>query len=153
MERKIIDTHHSIERYAKRYSKIISKERVQKAIYDAMDIIFSQYKDTTGTYAIYSMSTGICAIIDWRRDNQNFRDKNNHAIVVTLPPLKRSHKDFKTTSPKDIKLIVESILQKTVRLKEDCSNYIQEVKIGSIRMFFEDGKLYDSGIEYFIGVE
>jgi hypothetical protein len=70
-----------------------------------------------------------------------------------LPPIKKSIRDLKTTKPQDVKIIVESMLRNSIKFKEGFFNYLQEVKIGNLSLWFEDGKLYDSGISYFIDVE
>lgn len=151
--RKIIDTHHSIDQFHTRYEDRFSKERIKKVVNDGMYKIINQYNDVSTTYAIWSKSTGIAVIIDWRPDNKTPKDTTNHAIIITLPPIKKSIRDFKTTKPQDVKIIVESMLRNSIRFKEGFFNYLQEVKIGNLSLWFEDGKLYDSGISYFIDVE
>lgn len=153
MNRKIIDTKHAIDRYADRYRNIISREDVNEVIYNGMDKIIDNYDDTSAVYALYSKSTGICAVIDWRKDYKS-RDNLNHAIVVTLPPPKRSFSDFHTTSPKDIKIMVENhidSLVKTKKLKESF-NYIQKQSINGLDVFMEDGVVYDYGIDFYLEV-
>jgi hypothetical protein len=151
--RKIIDTHHAIDQYVNKYEHLFSKDRVNKVIKDAIKKILSEYNDESTTYAVWSKSTGICAIIDWRQDSKDRYDQQNHAIIITLPPPKKSAKALKTINPKDVKIIVESLLQTSIKFKESYYNYIQEVKIGNLSLFFEDGKLFDSGIAYFIMVD
>jgi hypothetical protein len=150
--RKIIDTHHAIDQYVKRYKDQFSKEIVNKMITNAINKIITEYDDEATIYAIWSKSTGICAIIDWRKDIHNKKDTQNHAVIITLPPIKKNFKDLHTTHPNDVKMIVESLLQKCIKLQEGYYNYIQEVKIGALKLFFEKGKLFDSGIAYFIEI-
>jgi len=156
VDRKIIDTKHAIERYVQRYSGSFDKQRVNKVIEDAMKKIITTYNDEATTYGIYSLSTGICAIIDWRKDNQNRYDSKNHAVVVTLPPVKKDVKDF-LTGKDDVRIIVESALLETVPksvFKESLtSEYIEMYEIEGLQTFFEKGIMFDSGIAFCIEVE
>lgn len=122
--RRIIDTHHSIDQYANRYKDLFDRDRVNKVVHDGIDKILTQYNDVSTTYAIWSKSTGIAVIVDWRPDALKPQDKNNHAIIITLPPIKKSIKDLKTKSPKDVKIIVESMLKRAVKFKEGFYNYL-----------------------------
>ena len=112
--RKIIDTKHAIDRFRDRYNNRYSIGRIRKVVYDAMSTIIDKYHDEATTYGVWSKSTGICVIIDWRRDSMNRRDNLNHAVIVTLPPVKDEFKNFHTTSPKDIRFIVERSLYDSI---------------------------------------
>lgn len=153
--RKIIDTKHSIDRFIERHSEF-SKKRVNKVILDAMDQIITKYKDESTTYGIWSKSTGICVIVDWRKDTKNKEDKNNHAIIITLPPIKKDFKDFHTTNKKDIRLIVESYLNTMIQkrvLKEDKDiNKLKRIYINGLSVFLHEGFMYDSGIAFCLQV-
>jgi hypothetical protein len=150
--RKIIDTFLSLERFTQRYKDTFPKDRIEKVIYDGMNKIIKEHNDRMTTYALWSRSTGIAVILEWRRDKENRQDKRNHAIIITLPPLKKSFQDLKTTKPTDVKIIVESMIRDRIKLKEEKSDYLKRVKINSLTLWFEDGKMYDSGISHFIEV-
>lgn len=155
--RKIIDTKHSIDRFVDRYNNKYGVDRVHKVIYDAMETIIDKYQDESTTYGVWSKSTGICVIIDWRRDSMNRRDNLNHAVIVTLPPVKDEFRNFHTTNPKDIRFIVEKMLFGQIMdnvLKEDFeSNKLKEVKINKHSVFLHEGKMFDSGIAFCFEVE
>lgn len=155
--RKIIDTKHAIDRFLDRYDNRYSFERVRKVVYDAMSTIIDKYHDESTTYGVWSKSTGICVIIDWRRDTMNRRDNLNHAVIITLPPIKDEFRNFHTTSPKDIRFIVERCLYDSIpnkKLKESFKpNNLQEVKFGGHSVFLHEGKMFDSGISFCIKVE
>lgn len=156
--RKIIDTKHAIDRFIDRYDYRYNIERIKKVIYDAMSTIIDKYHDEATTYGIWSKSTGICVIIDWRRDTMNRRDNLNHAVIVTLPPIKDEFRNFHTTSPKDIRFIVERSLYEFVvdkiNLRESFKpNNLQGVKFGRHSVFLHEGKMFDSGISFCIEVE
>ena len=154
--RKIIDTKHSIDRFVDRYD-IFTKIRVNKVITDAMKQIIDKYSDESTTYGVWSKSTGICVIIDWRKDTQNSHDKENHAVVITLPPIKKEFKDFHTTNKNDVRLIVEAYLNSAIRkriLKEDKDiNKLKKVSLNGLFIFLHEGIMYDSGIAFCIEVE
>jgi hypothetical protein len=157
--RKIIDTAHSIERLIDKTRFInLDKDQVITVINNGMKKIVDNYKDEDTTYGIWSKSTGICVILEWRRDNQNRGDKNNHAIIVTLPPIKKNFKDFHTKSG-DIRIIVESYLHsyimKLVQKEIGYSaNEIQTIKLNeNVTVTYHEGELWDSGIAYCIEVE
>lgn len=157
--RKIIDTSHSIERFIDKTRFVdLEKDQVIKVINNGIEKIINNYKDESTTYGIWSKSTGICVILEWRRDNQNSKDKNNHAIIVTLPPIKKNFKDFHTKSG-DVRIIVESYLhtylmklyQKEISFG---ANDIQSFKLNeNINVTYHEGKLWDSNIAYCIEVE
>ena len=155
--RKIIDTKHAIDRFRDRYNNRYSIGRIRKVVYDAMSTIIDKYHDEATTYGVWSKSTGICVIIDWRRDSMNRRDNLNHAVIVTLPPVKDEFKNFHTTSPKDIRFIVERSLYDSIpnrTLKEAFKpNNLQEVKFGRHSVFLHEGKMFDSGISFCIEVD
>ena len=159
MNRKIIDTKHAIDRFTQRYNNLFNKERVEKVIYDAMKIIINKYNDEATTYGIWSKSTGICVIIDWRKDTKNRADKNNHAIIITLPPIKKEFKNFHTINSNDIRIIVEKALESAIikkLLTEDTEDYepnkIKVVKVNRHLVYLHEGTMYDSGIAYCIQV-
>ncbi len=155
--RKIIDTKHAIDRFLDRYDNRYSFERVRKVVYDAMSTIIDKYHDESTTYGVWSKSTGICVIIDWRKDTMNRRDNLNHAVIITLPPIKDEFRNFHTTSPKDIRFIVERSLYDSIpnkKLKESFKpNNLQEVKFDNHSVFLHEGKMFDSGISFCIKVE
>jgi phosphoglycolate phosphatase-like HAD superfamily hydrolase len=150
--KKIIDTHHVVDRFISRYQDTFSKEQVNRIIKNAIEKIIIDYKDESTTYAVWSKSTGISVIIDWRRDLHNPKDTQNHAIIITLPPIKKKFNDLYSKG-KDVRLIVEKTLQSMFKLTESNSNYYEMVSIGSLNMFFEDGKMFDSGIAYCFAVK
>lgn len=156
--RKIIDTKHAIDRFVDRYNNRYSLNRIHRVIYDAMNTIIDKYHDESTTYGVWSKSTGICVIIDWRRDTMNKRDNLNHAVIVTLPPVKDEFRNFHTTNPKDIRFVVENLLHdlvvEKISLKESFKpNKLKEVKINNHSIFLHEGKMFDSGISFCIEVE
>lgn len=157
--RKIIDTSHSIERLIDKTRFVgLDKNQVIKVINNGIEKIINNYKDESTTYGLWSKSTGICVILEWRRDNQNNRDKNNHAVIVTLPPIKKNFKDFHT-KPGDVRMIVEKYLHSQIMKMVQkeigySSNEIQIVKLNeNINVTYHEGKLWDSNIAYCIEVE
>jgi len=156
--RSIIDTKHAIDRFRDRYNNRYSIGRIRKVVYDAMSTIINKYHDEATTYGVWSKSTGICVIIDWRRDTMNSYDNLNHAVIVTLPPVKGEFKNFHTVNPKDVRFIVERCLYEEVvekiSLKESFKhNNLKEVKINNHSVFLHEGKMFDSGISFCIEVE
>jgi phosphoglycolate phosphatase-like HAD superfamily hydrolase len=150
--RKIIDTHHAVDRFISRYQDTFSKEQVNNIIKNAIEKIIMDYRDESTTYAVWSKSTGVSVIIDWRRDLHNPKDKQNHAIIITLPPIKKKFNDLYSKG-QDVRLIVEKTLQSMFKLTESNSNYYEMVSIGTLNMFFENGKMFDSGIAYCFAVK
>ncbi len=152
--RKIIDTKHSIDRYLDRYPNL-SKNTIIAVVTKAIDKILDTYNDEETTYGIWSKSTGICIIIDWRKENYN-SDGMNHAVLVSLPPKKNSFNDFHTTKPNDIRIMVEKRIQENIsldRIKESSiSDYIIEVDSGANKVFIEEGSIYDYGIGIYFSV-
>jgi hypothetical protein len=152
--RKIIDTNHAIDRYLQRYKGEFSREEVNDVIYRAMDKIINDYSDISVVYVVWSRSTNITLVLDWRED-YNDKDGVNHAIIITLPPLKKEFADLKTTNRDDVKLMVERHISARVSdhtLKESHS-YIQKDNIEGVTMFVEDGKVFDYGIDFFLEID
>jgi hypothetical protein len=79
------------------------KKELEKVIKKAMPIIVSKFKDKSGNYGIHSKSTNINVIIDWRPDREVSNDSRNHAVVVSVLPLKKNV-HFR---PSDTQVIVE----------------------------------------------
>ena len=149
--RKIIDTRHFIDRAIEQYQGV-SLERIQKVINDGINSIVENYQDESTTYGIWSRSTGICVIIDWRKEGNNKRDGKNHAIIITLPPPKKEFTNFHTTGKNDVRIIVEKVLDKMIPFYIK-KGKIREVKLNNHSIFFEKGKMFDSGIAYCIEVK
>jgi len=120
LNRKIIDTKHAIDRtLASRYEEnqltdemkklLKDKEKFKDAVYSvirkAMPIILNKYKDKTGNYGIHSKSTNINVVIDWRLDRKDKTDLRNHAIIVSVLPVK-NNAYFKKG---DTKIVVECV--------------------------------------------
>jgi len=157
--RKIIDTYHSIDRLVDKTRFVnLEKDQVITVINNGIKKIIDNYKDESTTYGIWSKSTGICIILERRKDNQNNKDKNNHAIIITLPPIKKNFKDFHTKSV-DTRIIVESYLHsyimKIAQKEIGCSaNEIITIKLNeNVNVTYHEGELWDSGIAYCIEVE
>lgn len=152
--RKIIDTKHSIDRYLDRYP-ILSKNSIITVVTKAIDKILDIYNDEETTYGVWSRSTGICVIIDWRKEGYN-SDGMNHAILVSLPPKKNSFNDFHTVKPNDVKIMVEKRIQENIsskKLKESInSDFLVEINLGANKVFIEDGSIYDYGIGIYFDV-
>lgn len=110
--RYLIDTHHSIDRtYDGRgvdkqvYPTIKSfKDDCTIVIKRGMDKIFDEHNDRTGTYLIHSNGTHIGIVVNWRKDRENWRDTRNHAIVVSVLPVRRTHY---SNNPDDIMIFTE----------------------------------------------
>ena len=150
--RKIIDTKHSIDRLSQRYS--IQKSDVEKVVHNAIDKIIEEHNDVSTTYGVWSKSTNICVIIDWRKDYKS-KDDSNQAIIVTLPPPKKDFSKFHTINKDDVKLIVEYFIQEYINkkvLKESC-NRLVEVNFGPTSLFVEDGIIFDYGIDIYFKVD
>ena len=121
--RSIIDTSHSIERgYEQRgvdpsiYPESFHfKREVIRVIKSGMDKILDNYKDYSSVYLIHSKGTGIGVTVNWRtqRDSK-YDDGNNHAIIVSILPIKRKHY---SKYPDDILLVVEDSIPRK-RIKE-----------------------------------
>ena len=99
--RKIISTAHSLDRAKDddRFGKVIAKDfgtfdkfkaKVDMVIRRAIKKIMRNHKDERGQYGVHSKSTGIGVILDWRPD-ASVSDNNNHAVIVTLLPVRNSH--------------------------------------------------------------
>lgn len=121
--RSIVDTSHSIDRgYEQRgVDKSIYPEyfyfrrEVIRVIKDGMNEILDNYDDYSSVYLIHSKSTGIGVTVNWRTHrDEKYDDGDNHAIIVSILPIKDKHY---TKYPDDILLIVESSLSRG-RLKE-----------------------------------
>ena len=153
--RKIIDTKHSIDRYLDRYPNF-SKNSIVTVVTKAIDKILDIYNDEETTYGIWSKSTGICVIINWRKESYN-SDGMNHAILVSLPPKKNNFNDFHTTKPDDVRVMVEKRIKEKIsltKLKESInSNYIIEVDLVATKVFIEEGTIYDYGIGVYFEVQ
>ncbi len=87
---KVIDTKHSVERYAQRYDSF-SKEQIDSLVRKAGKQVIKSHQDKTGNYGWHSMSTGAGGVFDWRPDTYTPRDERNHAIIVSLFPPKPMH--------------------------------------------------------------
>lgn len=155
--RKIIDTNHAIDRFIERYDYDFARYEVDDVIHNAINKIVEDYNDRTGIYAVWSKSTHITVIINWRPDYKVV-SKVNHAIIVTLPPLKRNFADLRTTEPDDIKMMVERFIEKTItshnpKLKESSHKFIQKDTSFGFEIFLENGEIYDYGIDHYVDVE
>lgn len=153
-ERKIIDTNHSIDRYLLRYDAILSKEQIDNILKDVIKKIIINYDNKEGTYGFHSKSTGAGGIIDWRPDNKNLIDTQNHANIVSLFPIKQFH-NFR---PEDIKIIVEKQVilwakENGFKLKESLKqeNLCESYKMSDDHyVSFFEGKLYDFILDGYI---
>ena len=108
-KRRIIDTYHAIDRFLNKHEQRfsnMSKDTFTKVIRDAIKVITTKYKDVSGSYGIHSKSKKIGLIVDWRKDRLNDNGEN-HAIIVTLLPIKPEH-DF---DKEDTVIIVEQFLK------------------------------------------
>jgi len=159
---KIFDTNHSVDRFLDniRFPEIKDdfEDNLHYIIYDAINVIKTKHKNQSGNYGIHSKSRGIGVIIDYRPYNKNIRDKENHAFIVTILPIRKFHK-FKDS---DIAIIVEKLMSewfkteyKNRKLTESYKGknkayYIQE---NNFYVTFFDGCYYDCNILDFIVVE
>lgn len=156
-DRRIIDTKHSLEKFYDRYISI-QKSTIIRILSDAIEKIINEHNDESLIYGIYSKSTGICSIVNWRRDHLD-DDGRNHAIIITMPPPKRNIKNFHLTSPKDVMIIVESLLLDSIdkkiltKLSEQDNRYIQKYNYEGLEMYYEDGKIFDYGIGIYILID
>jgi len=155
--RKIIDTNHAIDRFVQRYKFEFARYEVDDVIYKAMNKIVEEYNDKRGIYVVWSKSTHITVVINWRPYYKSV-SQVNHAIIVTLPPIKRSFSDLRTTEPDDIKIMVESFIKKTIishnpKLKESSHKYIQKDNSLGFDIFMENGEIYDYGIDHYIVID
>jgi hypothetical protein len=161
--RYIIDTKHSLERKDQQrgYTSSESFEvKVVDVINKGIEKILTEYHDESTTYGIWSKSTGVCAIIEWRMDYKKTKDKTNQAIIITIPPIKKNASDFHIHS-KDIRIIVENALHRMVmkKLQEEHrdidrrANALDFIKFDDHTVTYHEGKMWDSGIAFCIEVE
>lgn len=146
--RRIIFTNHALEKYIERY-EVLSKEQILDIVKKAIRHIFTVYKDSPRDYGVHSKSTGVGFIISWRREKSQFNDdEKNHAVIVSMLPVKRQH----YFAQGDISIIVEKqinlFLRETnvSREKNTCD------RIGSYDGFYIDtfqGRLVSSSLKYF----
>jgi len=124
-QRDIIDTNHAIDRFVNgrhneeetppKVKAVIDdpkkfKELVREVVKKGIIEIMKKHKDVSGNYGISSKSTNIHVIIDWRKDYKSTNDSRNHAIIVTVLPIKKNvkFKDIKSNvivEGKEINLI------------------------------------------------
>lgn len=149
--RDIVDTNHSIERLfdgrgvdSYTYPTVADfKKEVVSVIQSAIDKILSVYSDYSEEYLIHSRSTGIGVVIDWRpHKDQKYDDGNNHAIIISVLPVKNKH--F-AKNPSDVLLMVEESIPKS-RLQEAAQEntmdrYVLE-DLG-IKVTLWEGKVWD----------
>ena len=153
--RKIFDTDHAIKRFmdARGVPETMSSDffmrKVLKIVEEASKIIISKHKDISNIYGIHSKSTGIGVIIHWRKDTQNWADKQNHAFIVTVLPIKRFH-NFKR---EDIPIMVEtlciewtSLINKNIYedVKKDSKGDVSTFRKDNFVVVFYEGKFHDS---------
>jgi hypothetical protein len=156
IQRKTIDTTHAIERYHLRYKDKLPKDKIYFMIDEVKNKIISKYNDKEATYGWHSISTGAGGIIDWRKDTMNLKDVNNHAIIVSLLPIKTFH----TFKPTDIKIIIEKqvellIKERGIKLNENKEkNFCESYHLGNnVYASFFEGKLYDFYLDGYILVD
>jgi len=154
-KRKIINTDHAVDRLYDdlRFGKDIKtkfgdignfKKAVEKVVRSAMDIIVQRRKDKMGKYAVHSKGTGIGAIIDWGPYSND--NRNNHARIVTLLPIKQVHR----FQPGDVKLTVEQqlkmLLPESVEISSESDTYDRYDLNESHSLHFWEGDIYDNEI-------
>lgn len=173
-DRKIIITDHAINRFfdSMRFPVKDKKVFMDKILWvgqNAIKEILNKYNDKESGYGIYSKSTGICLIINWRRqDDPKLDNGKNQAVIVTIPPIKKSPNDFHLKA-KDIKILVEKHLLKWSYddLKKDNSHKLMEDKKNCV--YLHDGepchygdafwvvidecKIYDTSIKHYFSVK
>jgi len=128
--REVIKTDHAIDRFwdgryeesdaspdIKELLKDKKKftDKVTEIVKSAMKIFIGKYGDKEQIFGLYSKSTKIGLIINWRPDNQKPSDKRNHAIIVTVLPVKNSP-HFKSS---DTKVVVEGIEYNPIYIEID----------------------------------
>jgi hypothetical protein len=155
--RYVIDTTHAIERFSERYLKEgITVAKVEKVIQDGINQILTKHRDREGIYIIHSNSTQIGVVIAWRKqgDPRLNIDDQNHAIVVTLLPLKPEHK---AKGLQDTIVTVEQLLTDLAwgvviernMLTESFRTGLQIVYITEdIIIRLQDGKYHSSNVEF-----
>lgn len=163
-ERKIFDTHHSIERFndENRFDDAGKEEfrnKLFKVLAHGIKKILSEHNDYSSSYLIHSKSTGIGVVIDWRKDKFNRVDYTNHAFIVTILPIKKHH----TKKDEDILLVVEKQLTEWAlkRLEERKEKLILSenaydrisTEDKEFSVIFWEGKYYDATIYKTIIVE
>jgi hypothetical protein len=143
-DRKIIDTKHSIERFIDKNrfdqtKKNEFKKSLDKVIKDAMNKIITKHNDKSGVYGIHSKSTGIGVVIDWRLDRQS-SDKLNHAIIITILPIKKIH-NFRDL---EAEVIVEKILKESIPKFKESSLEARVIHKGKFKVVLWEGIYYDN---------
>ena len=144
MTRKIIDTKHSIDRFLdkNRFDDAGAtdfRKKLNRVITDASKKIITKLNDEEGVYGIHSKSTGIGVVIDWRPDKYG-SDRTNHAVIITLLPLKPKH-HYKNVSDE---VIVERRLNEMLGRKRDGKDSARIIHKGAFKIVLWEGKYYDS---------
>jgi len=156
---KVIDTKHSVDRYAQRYSHLFTKEQIDGLIRKTGKQIIRKYDDRSGVYGWHSQSTNTGGIIDWRPDTYSNSD-TNQAIVVSLFPPKRMH----TYKDVDAKIIIENHMSYWAVETLGMSNVLKE-GLGQPRAIeyleeelpfyvtFYEGKLYEVKLDGYLIID
>lgn len=141
--RWIIDTKHSIDRFIDRgrfpdrAGEEKFKNNVLWVIENAIEKILTTYGDREGSYVVHSESTGIGVVLRWREEGDpRYRDGNNHAVIVTILPIKKVHT---ASDPRDTLLIVE--------IKSQIEEFLKENGL-----YNKNEKLHESSLEVGEGI-
>jgi hypothetical protein len=93
-QHQIVDTYHMIDRYAERFNRFNNLEGIKKSVNNiintAVDCILKQYGDRKNRYMVHCQSNGMGVVLLWGKSTK-YRDGQNHAILVTILPLKARH--------------------------------------------------------------
>lgn len=151
-DREIIDTKHSIERFAlgrnlpPNYTSKRFKQDMTWTINNAMKKIIDEYKDESRVYVVHSRSTRIGVVLEWRKDY--YSESNiNCAVIITVLPFKGSH--YPTRS-NDRLLLVES-LNLFIEQNSDMSDEeFRRVSLDNFHVAVIDNKYYDCNGEFLL---
>lgn len=159
--RWIIDTSHSVDRFHERYPKI-SQSTVLDVIQRGIKLILGAYKDRAVQYGIHSHSTGIGVLIDWRPDKGDPKDLRNHAVIITLLPVKKSHTFQKGTIPLMVEARTTPSLRASLRewVRERAPEALKEkrntaecVSDQNLQVTLWEGDIYDTNIAHWLIVD
>ena len=144
---------HALDRFKdrERFNSLANSSKfidtLLNVIEDGIDVIINKYKNKEATYGIHSKSTGIGCIIDWRKDTKYRTDKDNHAFVVTLLPIKKFH----SFNNRELPIIVEGLLsywfddRNKRRFFEGATDTASE---GTFHVVMFEGYFWDSSFDY-----
>jgi len=153
-DRSIIDTKHSIERFAlgrnlpNNYTSEGFKQDMTWVINCAIEKIINEYSDESRIYIVHSKSTKIGVVIDWRKDKYSSDDRN-HAILITILPFKESPYPTRSNDRLLITETIELLIEQKYSDKLDECEF-NRLAIDNFQIALLNNKYYDSNGEFLI---